>query len=113
MTSLPATYGDVRVMESHTEGEPTRVILSGGPDLGAGTMRERALRFEQHHDAFRRWLMLEPRGVDYLVGALLCPPTSDDQVAGVLFFNNVGLLGMCGHGTMGVAVTLAHLDPVR
>ena len=70
MTSLPATYGDVRVMESHTEGEPTRVILSGGPDLGGGTMRERALRFEQHHDAFRRWLMLEPRGVDYLVGAL-------------------------------------------
>lgn len=113
MTSLPATYGDVRVMESHTEGEPTRVILSGGPDLGGGTMRERALRFEQHHDAFRRWLMLEPRGVDYLVGALLCPPTSDDQVAGVLFFNNVGLLGMCGHGTIGVAVTLAQLGRIQ
>ena len=89
-----------------------RVIIEGGPDLGAGSMREKAERFAKRCDDFRKSMILEPRGSDILVGALLCPPSNPDCVAGVIFFNNVGLLGMCGHGTMGVAVTLAQLGRV-
>jgi 4-hydroxyproline epimerase len=99
----------VRVIDSHTEGEPTRVVIEGGPDLGRGSMAERLARLRDHHDEFRRSVILEPRGSDALVGALLCEPTRDDCAAGVLFFNNTGYLNMCGHGSIGVAVTLAYL----
>ena len=102
----------MRVIDSHTEGEPTRVIVEGGPDLGAGSMRERIERFASDFDHVRRHVILEPRGSDALVGALLCEPTRDDCAAGVLFFNNRGYLGMCGHGSIGVAVTLAHLGRI-
>ena len=99
----------VHVIDSHTEGEPTRVVIEGGPALGSGSMAERLARLRDHHDDFRRTVILEPRGSDALVGALLCEPTRDDCVAGVLFFNNTGYLNMCGHGSIGVAVTLAYL----
>lgn len=102
----------MRVIDSHTEGEPTRVIVEGGPDLGTGSMRDRLARFSSQFDELRRHVILEPRGSDALVGALLCEPTRDDCAAGVLFFNNTGYLGMCGHGTIGVAVTLAYLDRI-
>ena len=102
----------MRFIDSHTEGEPTRVIVEGGPDLGTGSMRERIERFASHHDAVRSTVILEPRGSDALVGALLVEPTRSDCVAGVLFFNNTGYLGMCGHGTIGVAVTLAYLGKI-
>jgi 4-hydroxyproline epimerase len=102
----------MRVIDSHTEGEPTRVIVEGGPDLGSGTMQERIARFADEFDHIRRMVILEPRGSDALVGALLCQPTRDDCVAGVLFFNNTGYLGMCGHGSIGTAVTLAHLGKI-
>ena len=99
----------VRVIDSHTAGEPTRVVVSGGPDLGDGSMAERRDRFAAGHDEFRRAVILEPRGSDALVGALLCPPADPSCATGVIFFNNVGYLNMCGHGAMGVAVTMAHL----
>ncbi len=99
----------MRVIDSHTEGEPTRVVLEGGPDLGSGSMAERLQRFAREYDHVRRRVILEPRGSDAMVGALLCPPTRDDCATGVIFFNNTGFLGMCGHGTIGVAVTLAYL----
>jgi 4-hydroxyproline epimerase len=99
----------LRYIDSHTEGEPTRVLYTGLPDLGSGSVRERAQRFAREHDALRRGTMLEPRGHDALVGALLIPPSDPRAVCGVVFFNNVGLLNACGHGTMGVAVTLAQL----
>jgi len=102
----------VRFIDSHTEGEPTRVIVEGGPDLGTGSMRQRIERFASDHDAIRSTVILEPRGSDALVGALLVEPTREDCVAGVLFFNNTGYLGMCGHGTIGVAVTLAYLGKI-
>lgn len=102
----------MRVIDSHTEGEPTRVVVDGGPDLGAGSMQERIARFASDFDDVRRHLILEPRGSDALVGALLCEPTRDDCAAGVLFFNNTGYLGMCGHGSIGVAVTLARLGRI-
>lgn len=103
---------DVRVIDSHTEGEPTRVIVEGGPDLGGGPLRERVRRFHETADAYRRMIIHEPRGYDALVGALLVPPTNDACVTGVIFFNNSGYLGMCGHGAIGVAVTLASLGRI-
>ncbi len=103
----------VAVVDSHTGGEPTRVVIAGGPDLGAGTMAERLQRFRAHHDAFRSAVVNEPRGSDVMVGALLCEPANPASAAGVIFFNNVGYLGMCGHGAIGLVVTLAHLGRIR
>jgi 4-hydroxyproline epimerase len=103
----------MRVIDSHTEGEPTRVIVEGGPDLGTGSMRERIRRFAAEFDELRQMIILEPRGNDAIVGALLCEPTRSNCAAGVLFFNNTGYLGMCGHGSIGVAVTLAHLGRIE
>jgi len=100
----------VRVVDSHTGGEPTRVVVSGGPDLGDGPLAERVARFRADHDLFRSAVVNEPRGSDVLVGALLLAPRDAASTAGVIFFNNVGYLGMCGHGTIGLVATLAHLD---
>ncbi|BFI96437.1 MAG: proline racemase family protein [Rhodanobacter sp.] len=96
-------------IDSHTGGEPTRVILSGFPDLGAGTPAERLRVFREKHDRWRQAIACEPRGSDTMVGALLLPPASADACAGVIYFNNVGYLGMCGHGTIGLIRTLQHL----
>jgi 4-hydroxyproline epimerase len=98
-----------RLIESHTAGEPTRVIVEGGPDVGAGSMVERRTRFAREFDHYRRAVCNEPRGSEVTVGALLTPAVSEGATAGVIFFNNVGTLGMCGHGMMGVVATLAHL----
>lgn len=103
----------VEVVDSHTAGEPTRVVVSGGPDLGKGPLAERRERFRRDHDAFRSAVVNEPRGSDVLVGALLCGPSDPSCAAGVIFFNNVGALGMCGHGTIGLVATLAHLGRLR
>jgi 4-hydroxyproline epimerase len=110
---VPSSAPTVRAIDSHTEGEPTRVIVAGGPDLGDGPLPERRERFRREHDAFRRAVTLEPRGSDALVGALLVEPTDRSCVAGVIYFNNVGYLGMCGHGTIGVVATLAWLGRLQ
>jgi len=102
----------VRVIDSHTGGEPTRTVIEGGPDLGRGTMAERLARFRREHDVFRSAVVNEPRGSDVVVGALLCEPADSSCAAGVIFFNNVGYLGMCGHGSIGIAVTLAHMGRI-
>jgi proline racemase len=102
----------VRVIDSHTGGEPTRVVVAGGPDLGVGTMAERLGILRERHDDFRGAVVREPRGSDVLVGALLCAPSEPSCAAGVIFFNNVGYLGMCGHGTIGLAATLKHLGRI-
>ncbi len=106
-------YHQIRVIDSHTGGEPTRVVIEGGPDLGSGSMAERRLRFQQQFDGIRAAIVNEPRGSDVMVGALLVPPVDPTCVAGVLFFNNVGPLWMCGHGTIGVAVTLGDLGRIQ
>src|SRR6185295_1876536 len=103
----------IRVVDSHTGGEPTRVVVAGGPDLGRGSMAERLARFKSDHDAFRSAVVTEPRGSDIIVGALLCEPVDPACAAGVIFFNNVGVLGMCGHGTIGLVATLAHLGRLK
>ena len=102
----------MRVIDSHTEGEPTRLIVSGGPDLGSGPLDERRARFAAEFDNVRSFAVNEPRGSDAVVGALLCEPVDPACAAGLIFFNNVGYLGMCGHGTIGAAVTLAHMGRI-
>ncbi len=102
----------MRVIDSHTAGEPTRVVLDGGPDLGSGSLAERAARLEAEHLDFCASVVLEPRGHDAIIGALLVPPSDPECVAGVIYFNNLQNLGMCGHATIGLAVTLAHLGRI-
>ena len=99
----------VVVIDTHTGGEPTRVVIDGGPDLGRGALADRRARFRERFDRFRSAVVNEPRGSDVMVGALVVEPADPGCAAGVIFFNNVGTLGMCGHGTIGVAVALAHL----
>lgn len=103
----------IHVLDSHTGGEPTRVVLDGGPDLGTGLLADRVQRFREQFDHYRSAIVNEPRGSDVIVGALLVPPSDPTCQAGVIFFNNVGYLGMCGHGTIGLAVTLAHLGRLQ
>ena len=103
----------LHVIDSHTGGEPTRVVLEGGPDLGDGPLEERVVRFREKFDHYRSAIVNEPRGSDPVVGALLCPPHRADCAYGVIFFNNVGYLGMCGHGTIGLIATLAHLGRIH
>src|SRR5688572_5489266 len=102
----------MRVIDSHTGGEPTRVIIEGGPDLGSGPIAARRDRFRDRFDRFRTATTREPRASDVVVGALLVPPEDARSTAGVIFFNNVGYLGMCGHGTIGVVATLAYLKRI-
>ena len=102
----------IHVLDSHTGGEPTRLVVSGGPDLGSGPLSDRLRRFQRSYDSFRTAVVNEPRGSDVLVGALLCEPSDATCDAGAIFFNNVGYLGMCGHGTIGLIVSLAHLGKI-
>ncbi|MEQ1860817.1 MAG: proline racemase family protein [Chthoniobacteraceae bacterium] len=102
----------VQVIDSHTGGEPTRVVIAGGPDLGGGSVAEKLSVFRAQHDDFRRAVILEPRGSDVLVGALLVEPADPSCAAGVIFFDNECCIGMCGHGSIGLIVTLAHLGRI-
>src|SRR6185503_14552348 len=102
----------MRVIDSHTGGEPTRVIVAGGPDLGSGSVAEKLAVLREKFDWVRSSIILEPRGSEVMVGAVLCEPQENNCAAGVIFFNNVGYLGMCGHGTIGVGVTLFHLGKI-
>ncbi|KIF57703.1 4-hydroxyproline epimerase [Pseudomonas fluorescens] len=99
----------VHVIDSHTGGEPTRLVMKGFPDLPGRTMAEKRDALRNQHDQWRRACLLEPRGNDVLVGALYCEPVSPDATCGVIFFNNAGYLGMCGHGTIGLVASLQHL----
>ncbi len=102
----------IQIIDSHTGGEPTRIVVGGGPDLGNGTVAERQVVFSERHDRFRSAVVNEPRGSDVIVGALLCEPSDPSCSIGVIFFNNVGCLGMCGHGTIGLIATLAHMGRI-
>ncbi|HJT31934.1 MAG TPA: proline racemase family protein [Pirellulales bacterium] len=98
----------VQVIDTHTGGEPTRVVVSGGPELGEGSLAQRRTLLRERFDHFRSAVVNEPRGSDVMVGALVCQPVDKSCAAGVIFFNNAGCLGMCGHGTIGVVVALGH-----
>jgi 4-hydroxyproline epimerase len=102
----------VHVIDSHTGGEPTRVVIGGVPDLGDGCLAEQCRIFLRQYDLWRKAIACEPRGSSAMVGALLRPARSPEACTGVIFFNNVGYLGMCGHGAIGVVRTLAHLGRI-
>ena len=106
------TLRKISILDSHTEGEPTRLVIAGGPDLGAGPLAERLELLRTGHDDLRTAVVNEPRGSDVIVGALLCEPVDPDCAAGVIFFNNVGYLGMCGHGTIGLITSLAYMGRI-
>ncbi|RID98896.1 4-hydroxyproline epimerase [Simplicispira hankyongi] len=103
----------IKIIDSHTGGEPTRLVVDGFPDLGNGSMAERRALLAAQHDQWRTATVLEPRGNDVIVGALLCPPVDARNAAGVVFFNNSGYLGMCGHGTIGLVASLAYLGRIQ
>jgi 4-hydroxyproline epimerase len=103
----------LQVIDSHTGGEPTRIIVGGGPQLGKGPLAERRERLQREFDRYRSAAVNEPRGSDVIVGALLVEPVDPAASAGVIFFNNVGTIGMCGHGTIGLIVTLAHMGRIK
>ena len=103
---------EIHTIDSHTGGEPTRVVIAGGPELGSGPLAERLDRFRTHDDLFRSAIANEPRGSDVMVGALLLEPSDPTCAAAVIFFNNAGMLGMCGHGTIGLVKTLAYLGSI-
>ncbi|TPV92690.1 MAG: hydroxyproline-2-epimerase [Myxococcales bacterium FL481] len=103
----------IRVVDSHTAGEPTRVVIDGSPELPAISAAERAALLRHEHDAFRSAVVCEPRGSDALVGAWLGPALDPSCLAAVIYFNNVGYLGMCIHGTIGLMATLAHLGRIE
>jgi 4-hydroxyproline epimerase len=102
----------VRVIDSHTGGEPTRIVLEGGPDLGDGPLAQRRERLREEHDGFRTAVVSEPRGWQAVVGGILCRPLERGSAAAVIFFDNAGMLGMCGHGTIGLLATLAHVGSI-
>ena len=103
----------IQIIDSHTGGEPTRLVIDGFPDLGQGSMAERRALLAAEHDRWRTATVLEPRGNDVIVGALLCTPVNARNAAGVVFFNNSGYLGMCGHGTIGLVASLAHMGRIK
>ena len=103
----------LKVIDSHTGGEPTRIIVEGGPDLGSGPLPARRERLQREFDRYRSAAVNEPRGSDVIVGAVLVEPVDPAASAGVIFFNNVGTIGMCGHGTIGLMVTLAHMGRIK
>jgi len=102
----------ISIIDSHTGGEPTRIVIGGGPDLGRGNAADQLKVLRDRHDDFRSAVVNEPRGSDVLVGAILIEPQDPSCVTGVIFFNNVGYLGMCGHGTIGLISTLAFLQRI-
>lgn len=103
----------LKIIDSHTAGEPTRVVTDGFPYLGTGPLAARRSLLTERFDRWRTAVVCEPRGSDTIVGALLTPPTDPSCCTGVIFFNNVSTLGMCGHGTIGVVRTLAHLGRIE
>ena len=104
---------EIGVVDSHTEGEPTRVVVSGWPEPPGATMSDRLDAMRRTQDSLRCAVVREPRGHDAVVGALLTHPVTSGATAGVIFFNDVGYLGMCGHGMIGVVRTLEFLGTIR
>lgn len=112
MANFSLSSNRLQVIDSHTAGEPTRVVIAGGPDLGKADLQSRLQVLREQEDSLRTRVVNEPRGSEVIVGALLCDPVDPAHAAGVIFFNDVGYLGMCGHGTIGLVTTLAHLGRI-
>jgi 4-hydroxyproline epimerase len=110
---MSSEFRRMKVIDSHTGGEPPRLVVRGGPDLGTGPLSDRLECFRKRYDDFRSAVVNEPRGSDVMVGALLCEPMDPACAACVIFFNNVGYLGMCGHGSIALVATLGYMSRIQ
>ncbi len=102
----------VAVVDSHTCGEPTRIVIGGAPVFRGATMAEKWADFRHNHNDFRRFIMTEPRGHADMFGAIMVPPVHEDADAGVLFCDSGGSVSMCGHGSIGLASAMVILQMV-
>ena len=93
----------ISTVETHTGGEPTRIILDGWPKLSGKTLLDKRREVKERFDHLRRGLMLEPRGHDGMYGALLVEPDHPEADLAVLFMHNEGYSTMCGHATIALA----------
>ena len=96
----------ITAVDSHTEGEPTRVVTGGVPFVPGKTMPEKKQWLAENRDDLRKSLMWEPRGHKDMLGALITPPVSKDADFGVIFMDGDGYLDMCGHGSVGVVTVV-------
>ncbi len=103
LSGFPRFEAAFTVVDSHTVGEFTRIVLSGFPELEGDTMMERKNFLVNHCDNYRTALMLEPRGHHDMFGAIVTEPISPEADLGVIFMDTGGYLNMCGHGTIGTA----------
>lgn len=103
----------MRVIDSHTQGEPTRVVLEGGPSLKSHTLKEQAIELSENHKDFLNATLTEPRGFEAMVGALLVPANDSRCETGVIYYTPAGALNMCGHATIGLVITLAHMGRIN
>jgi proline racemase len=99
----------ISAIDSHTAGEPTRVVLSGLPPIQGQTMADKMAYVRDHMDHLRRALMHEPRGHQDMFGAILTAPCHPEADRGLMYMDGGGYLTMCGHGTIGTAVLLVEM----
>ncbi|MGN0164855.1 MAG: proline racemase family protein [Lachnospiraceae bacterium] len=96
----------IKTIDSHTMGEPTRIVYDGFPELKGNTMMEKKEYLIKHYDFLRKALILEPRGHRDMFGAILTEPVNKEADFGVIFLDSGGCLNMCGHGSIGTASML-------
>lgn len=111
--NITSQQNSFRVIDSHTGGEPTRVIIDLDLPLEGSTLQDQLQVIRNEYDRYRRAIVNEPRGSEIMVGAFILPPCDPANHAAVVFFNNVGYLGMCGHGMIGVVETLRYLGRIQ
>ena len=87
-------WKQVKVIDSHTGGEPTRIILEGGPELGTGSMTERRQILSDQFGDFCSSVISEPRASNVWVGGLLCQPVNPEAATGIIYFNSAGVINM-------------------
>lgn len=103
----------IQTVDTHTEGEPTRIVTGGIPPLPGSSVRAKRDHFREHLDHLRTALIGEPRGHRDMYGCILIPPSGDEADWGVFFMDNGGYMDMCGHATIGVSTALVELGMVE
>lgn len=99
-------------VETHTCGEPTRIVTGGLFTLPGDTIVAKQAYVREHLDHVRKALIREPRGHQNMFGAILTPPVSPEAVGGVIWFDNAGYLSGCGHGTIGLGIAMVEMGIV-
>lgn len=103
----------IQAIDSHTMGEPTRIVVGGVPRIPGKTMPEKKTYLEEHMDNLRTAIMLEPRGHKDMFGSIITQPTRSDADLGIIFMDGGGYLNMCGHGSIGAATVAVETGMVE